>query len=97
MLSRRHFSVLKNGSCAIGNCEPCQVGNQAALSSDSNVPQGCLFGAEVPVNGCSHASILECMILSGVRIFYYRWEAADFAMGRENVQSLVSEMAPFGL
>ena len=27
------FSVLKGGSCAIVRCEPCQVGNQAALSS----------------------------------------------------------------
>ena len=37
------LSVLRNGSCAIGNREPCQVGNQAALSGPADVPQGHLF------------------------------------------------------
>ncbi len=37
---------MKDGSRAIGNCEPCQVGNQAALSSPPGVPRGCLSGAE---------------------------------------------------
>ena len=46
MWSVSHFSVLKNWSCAIKNREPCQVGNQAALSGDFDVPQGSLFGAE---------------------------------------------------
>ncbi len=46
------FAVLKNGSCAIRGCEPCQVGNGAALSGLSGVPQGCLFGAEMAVNAC---------------------------------------------
>ena len=39
-------AVMKNGSCAIDGCEPCQVGNQAALSSSVDAPRGCLFGAE---------------------------------------------------
>ena len=42
--------MLKNGSCAIEYREPCQVGNQAALSGDFDVPQGSLFGAETTVN-----------------------------------------------
>ena len=44
--------VLKNGSCAIRGCEPCQVGNGAALSGLSGVPRGCLSGAERAVNAC---------------------------------------------
>ena len=45
-------AVLKDGSCAIRGCEPCQVGNEAALSGLSGVPRGCLFGAEKAVNAC---------------------------------------------
>ena len=41
--------MLKNGSCATRGCEPCQVGNQAALSGLSSVPRGSLFGVEVAV------------------------------------------------
>ena len=44
--------VLKNGSCAIRGCEPCQVGNGAALSGLSGVPRGSLFGAGAVVNAC---------------------------------------------
>ena len=44
--------MLKNGSCAIEGREPCQVGNQAALSGLFDVPQGCLFGADVAVTVC---------------------------------------------
>ena len=53
MWSALSASVLKNGSCAMGNREPCQVGNQAALSGPSHVPQGRLFGAETAVNACN--------------------------------------------
>ena len=35
--------VLRNGSCAIGHREPCQVGDQAALSGYPDVPRGRLF------------------------------------------------------
>lgn len=35
--------TLKDGSCAIESCEPCQVGDQAALSDEPNVPRGRLF------------------------------------------------------
>lgn len=45
-------AVLKDGSCAIRGCEPCQVGNGAALSGLSSVPRGCLFGAVKAVNAC---------------------------------------------
>ena len=57
-------SVLKDGSCAIRGCEPCQVGNQAALSGLSGVPQGYLFGADVAVNVCKGISTGRCMALS---------------------------------
>ena len=45
-------AVMKDGSCAIRGCEPCQVGNGAALSGLSGVPRGCLSGAEKAVNAC---------------------------------------------
>ena len=35
------------------NREPCQVGNQAALSGLFHVPQGRLFGAGTAVNACN--------------------------------------------
>ena len=44
--------MLKDGSCATRGCEPCQVGNQAALSGLSGVPRGRLSGAEVAVTVC---------------------------------------------
>ena len=44
--------MLKNGSCATRGREPCQVGNQAALSGLSGVPRGSLFGVEVAVTVC---------------------------------------------
>ena len=43
--SASRFSVLKGGSRAIGGREPCQVGDQAALSGLTDVPRGCLPGA----------------------------------------------------
>ncbi len=53
MWSALCLAVLKNGSCAIVNREPCQVGNQAALSGAFGVPQGSLFGAGSAVNACN--------------------------------------------
>ena len=53
MRSAPYFLVLKNGSCAIKNREPCQMGNQAALSGAFDVPQGRLFGAGDAVNACN--------------------------------------------
>ena len=44
--SESYPAALKSGSCAIGRCEPCQVGNQAALSSKPDVPRGSLLGAD---------------------------------------------------
>ena len=57
-------SVMKGGSCATRGCEPCQVGNQAALSGLSGVPQGCLPGADRTVNVCKGISKEGCMVLS---------------------------------
>ncbi len=58
--------TVTDGSCAIGCCEPCQVGDQAALSSFPDVPQGCLsrvggrasvhkFGFDITVYGLIRA------------------------------------------
>ena len=73
--------MLKIWSCAIGLCESCQVGNQAALSSPPCVPQGCRFGAGCPGNGCSihsekgvqscHASCRKNSGLIWARSFLY--------------------------
>ena len=52
MQSAPFSSVMKDGSCATRGCEPCQVGNQAALSGLSGVPRGRLFGAIVAVTVC---------------------------------------------
>ena len=43
--------MMKGGSCATERCEPCQVGNQAALSGCFGVPQGSLPGAGSMVSG----------------------------------------------
>ena len=39
--------VMTDESCAIVGCEPCQMGDQAALSSCDDVPQECLSRADV--------------------------------------------------
>ena len=44
--------MLKGGSLAIEGCEPCQVGNQAALSGYLDVPRVRLPGAGAAVNAC---------------------------------------------
>ena len=67
-----YSSVLKDGSCAIRGCEPCQVGNQAALSGLSGVPQGRLSGAEVAVNVCKGISTERCMVLSDASNYILR-------------------------
>ena len=64
MWSAPQQAVLINGSCATGGCEPCQVGNQAALSSLLRVPQGRLFGAGMAVTVCKGISTEGCMTLS---------------------------------
>ena len=61
--------MLKNGSCATRGREPCQVGNQAALSGLSGVPQGCLPGADRTVNVCKGISKEGCIVLSDASKF----------------------------
>ena len=55
-----YYSALKNGSCAIDGCEPCQAGNRAALSSMFDVPQGRLFRVECTVN--AYISIFDLKV-----------------------------------
>ena len=73
--------VLKNGSCAIRGCEPCQVGNEAALSGLSGVPQGRLFGAGAMVNACK--SSFEGEVYGSIRhseVFILRAYAVVFCV-----------------
>ncbi len=56
-------NVLTNGSCAIGGCEPCQVGNQAALSSSADAPRGSLFRAGNYGVVRNNRSNFGCMVL----------------------------------
>ena len=68
--------MLKNGSCATRGCEPCQVGNQAALSGLLRVPQGCLFGAEAAVTVCK--GIFDGRVYGSIR------RTEDLASMRDN-------------
>lgn len=78
---RRRSGTMRGGPPAMGGREPCQVGNQAALSSPPCVPQGCRFGAGCPGNGCSihsekgvqscHASCRKNSGLIWARSFLY--------------------------
>ena len=54
-----YYFALKNGSCAIDGCEPCQAGNRAALSSMFDVPQGRLFRVKYTVNAYMSTFDLE--------------------------------------
>ena len=56
-------SVLRGGSCAIGSCEPCQMGDQAALSGKPDVPRGCLPWAEGMKIAWGRSSTLRCLVL----------------------------------
>ena len=38
--------AMTDESCAIVSCEPCQMGDQAALSSYDDVPRECLSRAD---------------------------------------------------
>ena len=63
MRSGALFAVMTSGSCAIGSREPCQVGNQAALSGPADVPRGRLLRAGKAISAQSRSSILGCMVL----------------------------------
>ena len=73
--------MLKNGSCAIEGCEPCQVGNQAALSGLLDVPQGCLFGAGGTKLAWIQHSILRCMVLFYSLFFIFLMKGEVYASG----------------
>ncbi|MPM69010.1 hypothetical protein SDC9_115953 [bioreactor metagenome] len=64
--------ALTNGSCAIKDHESCQVGNQAALSGDFDVPPGCLFRAGKKKS--AHNLIFEagCTVLFRILVLHER-------------------------
>ena len=56
---------LKNGSCAIRPREPCQVGNQAALSGSSDVPQpACFEYMQLHIFPCGTYGLILCFAVS---------------------------------
>ena len=56
---------LKNGSCAIRPREPCQVGNQAALSGSSDVPQpACFEYMQQHIFPCGTYGLILCFAVS---------------------------------
>ena len=85
--------MLKIWSCAIGLCEPCQVGNQAALSSLPCVPQGCRFGAGCPGNGCSihPAEKTPGSFGPGVFIFFTAYQRERLGLSTRRKQHLFFE------
>ena len=61
------------------------MGNQAALSGLSRVPQGCLFGAGMAVTVCKGISTDGCMALSDTSkkfLIKYCTLAADSMLSR---------------
>ena len=84
-------AALKSGSCAIGGCEPCQVGNQAALSNFSNVPRGSLLRAECTEFAQGGGSILRCMVLFYSPFYFIGKGDTAYASG------IVSQMETAGL
>ena len=65
--------ALKDGSCAIGGCEPCQVGDQAALSGFPDVPRGCLSGVGGTVSVCRKA--FDLMVYGLIRALEFLMRA----------------------
>ena len=58
------------------------MGNQAALSGLSGVPQGRLFGADGAVNVCKGISKERCMVLSDAsKHFHCRFTVMDRGAG----------------
>ena len=72
--------AMKFGSCATGVCEPCQVGNKAALNRNSRVPQGCLAELTVKVTdmgfGSKRAarSLKKRTVFRAARAALHYWE-----------------------
>ena len=92
--------ALKDGSCAIGGCEPCQVGDQAALSGFPNVPRGCLSGVGGTVSVCR--GLFDSLVYGLIRALelfcgLLRATAAEPAFFRREepyVSRFVPQMAP---
>jgi len=98
------LGAVKNGSCAIECREPCQVGNQAALSEFFNVPRGRLFRASKLFSAYIGCSNLRCMVLFDILLYLYseecklhqalyrKWRPADFrsVVGQDHITSVLS-------
>ena len=62
--------ALKFGSYATDVCEPCQVGNKAALNRNSRVPQGCLAELTVKVTHMGLCSKQDARSLNFIRTVF---------------------------
>ena len=97
MRSAPYLTALTDGSCAINGCEPCQVGNQAALSSMFDVPRGSLSRAGYAVN--AYRRLHDFRVYDLIMRLNGRGEANDLPslhfLGGEvgNVSGTVQEMA----
>ncbi len=101
--------MLTNGSCAIEVREPCQVGNQAALSGIFDVLQECLFRVRRTVNAHNRFSILWCMVLFCSLLFIleditvykalyrkYRPQTFEEVCGRDEIISILKNQIKTG-
>ena len=70
--------AMKDGSGAIEGCEPCQVGDQAALSGFLDVPQGRLSGACGTVSVCRE--LFDLMVYGLIRVLEQSGLACCHAM-----------------
>ena len=98
-------SPLKDGSRAIGSREPCQVGNQAALSGSAGVPRGRLSRGQILTYACGRCSILDVwpyyvssrLVFYGKAVFfvylalYRKWRPQTFSdvRGQDHITAVL--------
>ena len=105
-------SPLKDGSRAIGSREPCQVGNQAALSGSAGVPRGRLSRGQILTYACGRCSILDVwpyyvssrFVSYGKAVFfvylalYRKWRPQTFSdvRGQDHITAVLRNQAESG-
>ncbi len=82
--------AMRFGSCATGVCEPCQVGNKAALNRISRVPQGCLAELTVKVTDMGFGSKRAARSLKKRTVFREKPGRIWASGGREFLRAFFS-------
>ena len=82
--------AMKFGSCATGVCEPCQVGNKAALNRNSRVPQGSLAELTVKVTDMGFGSKRAARSLKKRTVFREKPGRIWASGGREFLRAFFS-------